>query len=68
MQEKIIDSFVYINGEEIDGEAYFNYSIYQEEIEFNFKYFITKDLQKFDASQIEDSCLHRLEQRFLESF
>jgi hypothetical protein len=68
MQEKIINSFVYINNEEIEGEAFFRYSTYQEEIDFSFKYFITKGLQKFDASQIKDSCLHRLEQRFLETF
>ena len=68
MQEKIINSFVYINKQEIDGEAYFNYSTYQEEIDFNFKYFITKGLRKFDASQLEVLCLKRLEQRFLESF
>jgi len=68
MQEKIINSFVYINNEEIEGEAFFRYSIFQDEIDFFFKYFTIKDLQKLDASQIKDSCLHRLEQRFLETF
>lgn len=66
--EKQINSFIYINNEEIDGIAFFDFESFKDEIDYEFKYFISNSGLKFDESEIEAACMERLTEKFLESF
>lgn len=66
--EKQINSFIYINNEEIDGIAFFDFESFKDEMDYEFKYFISNSGLKFDESEIEVACMERLTEKFLESF